>query len=92
MLDQTEAEARAKAFLADQSRAWPTSNVRIIPEDSFIDGSRFIALYDSVDFLDHGVEGAQLGGNLPISVDLETGECSFITWQETNDLMDRGLI
>ncbi|MBT1187916.1 hypothetical protein HET69_29010 [Streptomyces sp. CJ_13] len=92
MLDQKEAQQRAAMFLAERSRSWPSDNVRLIPEYCFIDRGRFIAPYDRVEFLDGGDEDAQLAGNLPVSVDLATGECSFITWAEAHDLMDRGLL
>ncbi|WP_212829834.1 hypothetical protein [Catellatospora sp. TT07R-123] len=36
--------------------------------------------YNTVDLLDHGMEDAELAGNMPISVDLRTGECDFISW------------
>lgn len=85
-------EERAAAFLADRIRAWPTSDVRIVQEYCFSDGGRFIAPYNTTDYLDRGIDNARLGGNLPVSVDLETGECPFITWQEAEYLMDRDLL
>ncbi|MFC9337399.1 hypothetical protein ACFT0G_03020 [Streptomyces sp. NPDC057020] len=92
MLEQKQAEERAAAFLAERSRAWSSNDVRIVHEHCFSDGGRFIAPYNTTDYLDRGIDDARLGGNLPISVDLETGECSFITWQEAEDFMDRDLL
>ncbi|UYQ64995.1 hypothetical protein [Streptomyces peucetius] len=93
MLAPEEAERRAAEFLAEESRTWgPSSDVRIIPEYCFTDGGRFIAPYDHAEYLDHGREDMQLGGNLPVAVDLSTGACSFITWEEADDLMERDLL
>ncbi|MGW5599488.1 hypothetical protein ACWEWL_10365 [Streptomyces rochei] len=93
MLDPEEAERRAAEFLAEESRTWgQSSNVRIIPEYCFTDKERFIAPYDHVEYLDHGRQDMQLGGNLPVAVDLNTGACSFITWEEADDLMERDLL
>ncbi|MGW2184192.1 hypothetical protein ACWCXX_40925 [Streptomyces sp. NPDC001732] len=93
MLDREEAERRAAEFLAEQSRTWgPSSNVRIIPEYCFTDRGRLIAPYDHVDYLDHGRDDMQLGGNLPVAVDMSTGSCSFITWEEAEDMMERDLL
>lgn len=93
MLAPEEAERKAAEFLAEESRTWgPSSNVRIIPEYCFTDGGRFIAPYDHVEYLDHGREDMQLGGNLPVAVDLTTGACSFMTWEEADDMMERDLL
>ncbi|MEV4920929.1 hypothetical protein AB0K47_29495 [Streptomyces tirandamycinicus] len=93
MLDREQAERRAAEFLDDQSKSWgPSSAVRLIPEYCFIDGGRFIAPYDHVDYLDHGREDMQLGGNLPIAVDLTDGSCRFIDWEEAEDFMERELL
>ncbi|MFJ2241895.1 hypothetical protein [Streptomyces sp. NPDC087859] len=93
MLAVEEAERRARAFLVEESRTWGmSSNVRIIPEYCFTDGARSIAPYDHVEYLDHGREDMQLGGNLPVAVDLSTGACSFITWEEAQDMMERDLL
>lgn len=92
MLAVEEAERRARAFLVEESRTWGmSSNVRIIPE-CFTDGDRFIAPYDHVEYLDRGREDMQLGGNLPVAVDLSTGACSFITWEEAQDMTERDLL
>ncbi|MFI6057780.1 hypothetical protein [Streptomyces sp. NPDC051286] len=93
MLDGEQAERRAAEFLADESRSWgPSSLVRIIPEYCFTDGEQFIAPYDHVDYLDNGREDMQLGGNLPVAVDLTTGSCRFIDWAEADEFMERGLL
>jgi hypothetical protein len=93
MLDREEAERRATEFLTGKSKAWgPSSNVRIIPEYCFTDQGQFITPYDHVEYLDHGRDDMQLGGNPPIAVDLSTGSCRFITWAEADDFMERGLL
>ncbi|MFJ3786249.1 hypothetical protein [Streptomyces sp. NPDC090093] len=92
MLEQKEAEERADAFLNEQSRTWPSSDVRIIREYCFTDEGRFIAPYNTTAYLDQGADDARLGGNLPVCVDLKTGECSFLTCAEAEDFMDRDLL
>ncbi|MEV4453375.1 MULTISPECIES: hypothetical protein [Streptomyces] len=93
MLDPEEAERRAAEFLAEESSTWGmSSNVRIITEYCFTDRGRFIAPYDHVEYLDHGREDMQLGGNLPVAVDLSTGACSFITREDAEDMMERDLL
>ncbi|WP_327396990.1 hypothetical protein [Streptomyces phaeochromogenes] len=93
MLDREEAERRAADFLAAESKTWgSSSSVRLIPEYCFIDGKQFIALYDHVGYLDHGQEDMQLGGNLPIAVDLTSGSCRFTDWDEMDDFVERGLL
>jgi hypothetical protein len=34
----------------------------------------------------------QLAGNLPIAVNLLSGECAFISWEEAERYMDRDLL
>ncbi|MEW2574432.1 hypothetical protein [Streptomyces sp. NPDC047070] len=93
MLNREEAERKAAEFLAAESKCWgQSSHVRLIPEYCFTDEGQFIALYDHVDYLDHGHEDSQLGGNLPISVDLTTGSSRFIDWDEMDDLSERGFL
>ncbi|MEE1938024.1 hypothetical protein V1L54_01080 [Streptomyces sp. TRM 70361] len=93
MLDREEAERRAAEFLAERSRTWgPSSDVRIIPEYCFTDQGWFVAPYDHVEYLDHGREDMQLGGNLPVRVELSTGSCRFLTWAEAHDFLERGLL
>jgi hypothetical protein len=93
MLDKEAAEKLAAEFLADESKSWgASSRVRIIPEYCFIDGTQLIAPYDHVDYLDHGKEDMQLGGNLPVAVDLTSGSCRFIDWDEVDDFAERDLL
>lgn len=91
MLDRKEAQELAEKFLAERSKAWPANKVRLIPESCFIDRGLFIAPYNSIGFLDHADEMERLAGNFPVRVDLNTGECDFITMNEADDFMDRGL-
>ncbi|MFI9423296.1 hypothetical protein ACIG54_06995 [Streptomyces achromogenes] len=65
--------------------------VRIAEEATIMDAERLIAVWDTVEFLDKGNEMMRLGGNLPIGVSLISGECAFLTWEEAEDLMERGL-
>lgn len=96
MIEQVQAQARAEAFLAERSRSRYASNVRIAQEDCFIDKGRLVAPCNTIDYLDHGVDGARLAGNLPIAVDVdfdvETGECTFISSEEADDFTDRDLL
>ncbi|MFI1388429.1 hypothetical protein [Streptomyces griseoaurantiacus] len=93
MLDRNEAMREAMAFLAEASVSWgASSDVRIIPEYCFTDQERFIAPYDNVAYLDHGNEDMQLGGNLPVAVDLNTGSCRFLSLEETEDFMERDVL
>ncbi|MFB7609895.1 hypothetical protein [Streptomyces gardneri] len=92
MLEQAQAVELAAAFLAEESRTWQANSVRIIEEDCFVDKGRLIAPYNTTDYLDRGVDGARLAGNLPVVVDLQTGGCLFIGWEEAEDFMDRDLL
>ncbi|AJP03912.1 hypothetical protein TU94_23040 [Streptomyces cyaneogriseus subsp. noncyanogenus] len=93
MLNRNEAERAAANFLAEASKTWgASSNVRIDHECCFTDQGQFIAPYNHVEFLDHGREEMQLGGNLPVAVDLSTGACRFITLAEADDFMARDLL
>ncbi|MEU3036537.1 hypothetical protein [Streptomyces griseoaurantiacus] len=93
MLDRDQAVREAARFLAEESISWgPSSNVRIIPEYCFTNQEQFIAPYDNVEYLDHGNEDMQLGGNLPVAVDLNTGSCRFLSLEETEDFMERDLL
>ncbi len=91
MLDRKEAQELAERFLVERSQTWPSDAVRLDLEYCFIEGDRFIAPYDGIDFLDHGNERARLGGNMPIYVDLNTGECGFITMADVDDFYARGM-
>ncbi|MFI6093535.1 hypothetical protein [Streptomyces sp. NPDC051218] len=92
MLTREEAGERAAAFLADRSKDWISSDVRIIPEYCFVEQGRLIAPYDHCDYLDRGKEDMQLAGNLPVAVEMETGKCMFISWDEADDFMERDLL
>ncbi|MCZ9340710.1 hypothetical protein NGM37_23405 [Streptomyces sp. TRM76130] len=93
MLDRDEAEREATRFLAEASSSWgSSSNVRIIPERCFTDQEQFIAPYDHVGYLDDGDEDMQLGGNLPVAVDLSTGACRFLNLKEAEHFMERDLL
>lgn len=92
MVDKEEALRHAGEFLKAHSANWPTSQVRLDTRSSFIDANQLVVMYNSTAYLDEGQEGAALGGNLPIRVDLATGECEFITMDDVFDYMDRGLI
>ncbi len=83
----------AAEFLRRESVSWLNSEVRI--DESFaFDGNdgNFVFGYNAVDFLDHGREEAELGGNMPICVNSQTGECRFLSLKEVFDYVDRGLI
>jgi hypothetical protein len=92
MLTVEEALQRAAEFLAAESASWESSAVRIIPEDAFVERGRLIVPYDHVEYLDEGREGMRLAGNDPIAVDLETGSSTYVSPEEAEDLMDRGLL
>ncbi|MBO0657254.1 hypothetical protein J1792_32440 [Streptomyces triculaminicus] len=91
MLDRKEAQELAARYLDEQSRSWPSNDVRLILESCFIDGDRFIGPFNTIRFLDHDDEMERIAGNYPVCVDLKTGECGFITRAEADDFMDRGL-
>lgn len=90
MIDREGAFERAKDFLDDQSKKWKHNRVRIIREDSFSHEGFLVVPYNSVDYLDGGVPGAILVGNLPIRVDLKTGECQFLDLLSVLDYRDLG--
>ncbi|MER7272843.1 hypothetical protein ABT369_00155 [Dactylosporangium sp. NPDC000244] len=60
------------------------------PEIAFVDGSVLIVPWNSVAALDEGDELAELGGNMPIRVDLATGQCSWLNVDEVGDYLGRG--
>lgn len=64
---------------------------RVIPEMAFINDGFLIVSWNSVDFLDGGDGSAQLAGNAPFKVDLNTGECSDCPFEEVVDFLRRGL-
>jgi hypothetical protein len=91
-MSREEALERAADFLVANSATWASSDVRTIPEDAFLDSDRLVVPYDHADFLDRGRSGMQLAGNLPIAVNLLSGECAFISWEEAERYMDRDLL
>ncbi|MCX5302481.1 MULTISPECIES: hypothetical protein [Streptomyces] len=92
MLTIEEALAAASDFLTEDSRSWDSTDVRIIPEACFVEQGRLIAPYDHADYLDRGKDDMRLAGNLPIAVDLTTGACAIVTWDELDDFAERGLL
>jgi hypothetical protein len=94
LLDDRAAAAAAAAFLDEYHRQLPNSDshqeVRVAPELGFKDGRLLIVPWNSVALLDHDDEDAELGGNTSIVVDLETGECRFMSVAEELDYLDRG--
>ncbi|GAA1153040.1 hypothetical protein GCM10009664_21250 [Kitasatospora gansuensis] len=92
-LDRSSALQLGAEFLAEDVKTWThPSEVRIIPEASFGDANLLIIPYDTTEFLDRGISSASLMGNLPISVNLETGECDFIDMLEVLEYINRGLM
>jgi len=93
MLNRESALARAHEFLEEKSKEWGReSALRLDSDSSFIDGESLVVHYDTIAYLDHGDETQQLGGNAPIKVDMTTGNCRLISFEEALDYMDRGLI
>ncbi|MFF3327650.1 hypothetical protein [Streptomyces sp. NPDC002889] len=45
-----------------------------------------------MEYLDEGREGMRLAGNDPIAVDPETGSGTYLSPEEAEDLIDRGLL
>jgi hypothetical protein len=79
MLDREAALAVAAAFLEEDYRDYPDAEpVRTMPERAFADGSVLIVPYNAVAALDDGDEAAELGGNMPIRVDIVTGQCRWL--------------
>lgn len=56
---------------------------------AFIEDGVLLVPWNSVAVVDHGIESAELAGNLPIRVDLETGACEYIDLLEMFDYMSR---
>ncbi|WP_433615510.1 hypothetical protein ACQP2P_11805 [Dactylosporangium sp. CA-139114] len=81
-----ERAAASAAFLAGFYRDYPDADpVRTVPEIAFVDGSVLIVSWNSVEALEGGGELAELGGNMPIRVDLATGRCRFLGLGEVDD-------
>ncbi|MFE2910834.1 hypothetical protein [Kitasatospora indigofera] len=91
-MDQTAALNLADSYLKTRSLDWDAPPVRLIRESSFIDGKFLIVQFNSIAFLDRGEIGEMLGGNMPIRVDLNSGNCELIKMVDLIDYMDRGLI
>ncbi|WP_433615506.1 hypothetical protein ACQP2P_11795 [Dactylosporangium sp. CA-139114] len=86
MLDREAGLAAAAEFLVEHYRDYPDADpVRTVPEIAFVDGSVLIVSWNSVEALDGGGELAELGGNMPIRVDLATGQCRFLHLGEKGD-------
>lgn len=86
MLDREAGLAAAAEFLAAHYRDYPEADpVRTDPEEAFVDGSVLIVPWNSVAALEGGGELTELGGNMSIRVDLETGQCRFLRLAEISD-------
>ncbi|MEV3971287.1 hypothetical protein AB0K68_24560 [Streptomyces sp. NPDC050698] len=83
MLSRTEGLDLARRFLEQHKAAFGTP-VRIVEDNVFVAGVDLVAPYNSVASLD-GDPTAALGGNLPVHVNLATGECRFLTLREAFD-------
>jgi hypothetical protein len=98
MIDDDAADAAATVFLDEFYRRLPEpdrhsrSKVRTAPERGFKDGPFFVIPFNSVDFLDHGDIEAELGGNSPVMVDLETRVCRFMKFDEEWEYRGRGFV
>jgi hypothetical protein len=91
MLDRAEALKAAADFLERESREWiPSHPVRTMPDRAVTDGPVLIVPYNSVALLDHGDKDAELAGNMPIRVDLITGECRQLDIIEVVGYWNRG--
>jgi len=96
MLDDRAAAVAASEFLDEYYLGLPEPDrgrrmmVRTAPELGFKDGRYFVIPYNSVDLLDHGDIEAELAGNEPIMVDLESGRCRFMTFDEEWEYRRRG--
>ncbi|UNZ17796.1 hypothetical protein [Streptomyces sp. 891-h] len=93
MLNRESTLSKARRFLEEKSKEWgKEGELRIDPDAAFIDGTRFVVHYDSIAYLDHRDERQKLGGNTPIEVDMSTGHCRLIDFEEALNYMERGLI
>ncbi|MEV4511746.1 hypothetical protein AB0K00_22575 [Dactylosporangium sp. NPDC049525] len=93
MLSREEGLAAAAAFLEEEVQGWAEQHaVRTMPDRAFIDGSILIVPYDSVASLDGGDESERLGGNVPVRVDLSTGECDYIDVHDVMAYEARGFV
>ncbi|MEU1107272.1 hypothetical protein ABZ408_41055 [Streptomyces tibetensis] len=87
MLSRTEGLGVASHFLEEHRAAFGVP-VRIVEDDVFVAGADLIAPYDSVARLE-GDSTSALGGNMPVHVNLATGECRFLTLREAFDYGER---
>ncbi|GAA4340066.1 hypothetical protein GCM10023086_75410 [Streptomyces venetus] len=87
MLSRTEGLDLARHFLEEHKAAFGIP-VRIVEDDVFVAGADLIAQYCSVARLE-GDSTRALGGNMPVHVDLATGECRFLTLREAFDYGER---
>lgn len=93
MLTKEVAFSQAEQFLAEKSKEWgEEGTLRLDKENSFSDGDTLIALYETVAYLDHGDEKQRLEGNMPIEVDMRTGTCRLLSFEEVLEYMNKGLI
>ena len=93
MLAKEVAFSQAERFLAEKSKEWGEEGaLRLDKENSFSDGDTLIALYNTIAYLDHGDEKQRLGGNMPIGVDMRTGTCRLLSFEEVLEYMNKGLI
>jgi hypothetical protein len=89
MIDVDAGIAKAMEYLAMKSETWE-SEVRVIVDDSFRDGSLLIVPYDTVEYVETGDDRERLAGNYPVCVDLDTGECCFVGIDQYKSFVDRG--
>jgi len=88
MLDTQTALAAAAAYLAEENGPWP-NRVQLMPERAVVHGGELVVPWNSVAFIE-GDEDAELAGNHPIAVDLETGRCRDVDIDEYLSLVSRG--
>lgn len=85
MMSLSEALDQAASFLDRSDIGWDPATMRLAHEFVQVEGSRAVVPYNSIKMLDTGDWHAQLLGNVPVVVDLITGECRFMTWEESTD-------
>ncbi|WP_225844183.1 hypothetical protein [Streptomyces albus] len=92
-IDEDVALSYAERFLEEKSKEWGEEGaLRLDKENSSSDGDTLIALYDTIAYLDHGDEKQRLGGNMPIKVDMRTGTCRLLSFEEVLEYINKGLI
>ncbi|MBB5872029.1 hypothetical protein F4553_005463 [Allocatelliglobosispora scoriae] len=82
MLSEEEAGVLAENYLQKYCPEASEVEVRTDPEHAFVDGINYIVPFNSVERLDGGNLDAELTGNYPIRVNLQTGECDTLTLNE----------